>query len=244
MGKYYFVAQELAKRGIDCDLSWGEGYSFPDEDGPAETWEAAGKGKKQPERIAREQEFSSLYDAYMRPETPLTPYREQCLLDDLYSLLRKLNEDWVHYKAARYRTVFSGVDEDIALGIGCTYAYQQLIQDKAEGIYLEYALAHYLRIAQNKAIDHYFRAEFGRSMGKTAVSTQKLTDSGNSQTFVAYDPLKKLLIIQADSSTPPEAFLRLSDGGQIKIVFEKRENLFWAEIRELPEGEYEILLKK
>lgn len=86
-----------------------------------------------------------------------------------------------------------------------------------------------------------------RSGSRAGGGIRKLTDTGNSQTFVAYDPAKQLLVIQIDSAdceTEPCATILLPGGGEIEVSFEKRENLFWAEIPGLQEGEYEILLEK
>lgn len=87
-----------------------------------------------------------------------------------------------------------------------------------------------------------------RSIGKRpANATKKLTDSGNSQTFVAYDPNKKLLMIQIDSrdcESEPHAYILLPNGNKIEVAFEKREHLYWAEVQGLEDGEYELLLQK
>lgn len=168
MDKKTFAARELAKRGIGPDRSPAEdapgldesqAYDYTD---AGHSDEPAGGGVKDAKRIRLEQEFAQKYDAYMRPEKPLTPYREQLLLEDLFTLLRKLNQKWAELKARRYREVFSGVDEEIPLQIGCAYAYEKLVEDKQNGIYIDHALAHYLRVAQNRAIDLYFRKVFGR----------------------------------------------------------------------------------
>lgn len=87
-----------------------------------------------------------------------------------------------------------------------------------------------------------------RSIGKRpANATKKLTDSGNSQTFVAYDPSKKLLMIQIDSrdcESEPHASILLPNGNKVAVTFEKREHLFWAEVQGLEDGEYELVLEK
>jgi hypothetical protein len=86
-----------------------------------------------------------------------------------------------------------------------------------------------------------------RSLGKRTGAVKKLTDPDNSQTFVAYDAAKQLLMIQvdsADSPEPPKATIFLPEGGEIAVTFEKREHLFWAEIPGLPEGEYQIRMEK
>lgn len=81
---------------------------------------------------------------------------------------------------------------------------------------------------------------------KPASDTKKIIDTANHQTFVAYDPAQKLLVVQidaADRGTAPRAFVKWSDQ-MIEVELEKRENLFWGQVRDLPEGEYEILLEK
>lgn len=87
-----------------------------------------------------------------------------------------------------------------------------------------------------------------RSIGKRpANATRKLTDSGNSQTFVAYDPSKKLLMIQIDSrdcESEPHASILLPNGNKVEVTFEKREHLYWAEVQGLEDGEYELVLEK
>ena len=86
-----------------------------------------------------------------------------------------------------------------------------------------------------------------RSAARRAAPVKKLTDEANAKTFIAYDPSKKLLMIQVDASectAPPKAFLILPDGQQTGICFEKREDLFWAEVHDLEDGNYEITLEK
>lgn len=87
-----------------------------------------------------------------------------------------------------------------------------------------------------------------RSVGKhPANATKKLTDSGNSQTFVAYDPGKKLLMIQIDGTdceSEPHASVSLPNGEKLEVHFEKRAHLFWGEVQGIEEGEYELVLQK
>lgn len=86
-----------------------------------------------------------------------------------------------------------------------------------------------------------------RSAGGQASAARKLTDTGSARTFVAYDAAKKLLMIQVDSAAcgeAPRAYLRMPDGRQREIPFEKREDLFWAQVHGLEEGSYEIILEK
>lgn len=78
-------------------------------------------------------------------------------------------------------------------------------------------------------------------------TVKKLTDQQNSKNFAAYDPAKQLLMIQLDASeysNPPTAFLTLSDGTETEIHFERRGDIFWAEIAGLEEGTYELTLEK
>lgn len=78
-------------------------------------------------------------------------------------------------------------------------------------------------------------------------SVKKLTDQQNTKNFVAYDPDRRLLMIQLDASEhsePPTAFLTVSNGGETEIEFERRGDVFWAEVTELDEGNYELSLEK
>lgn len=180
MDKAFFAEQELAKRGIGPDWSYTEADSSPadeeedlflyeytdkehsDDATPSGKKRRTGTHAKDALRQQWEREFIQKYQQYMRPEQPLSKYAEQYLLEDLFVLLRNLNKKWVELKAARYRRLFFSVDEEIPLQIGCAFAYEKLMEDKQNGTYLEHALPHYLRVAQNKAIDLYFRKEFGR----------------------------------------------------------------------------------
>ena len=54
-------------------------------------------------------------------------------------------------------------------------------------------------------------------------------------------------MIQLDASeysNPPTAFLTLSDGTETEIHFERRGDIFWAEVTGLDEGNYELTLEK
>ncbi len=179
MSRQYFVEQEFRKRNIMPEWTdqnshgqnriWDdeEAYSYADaqyaqEEQDLESADRPGKRKKSPARLSREREFMALYEELLHPTKPRSARQEEYLLADLHCLLRNLNTGWAYRKAERYRALFPNVDEDMALAIGCEYAHSQLIEDHKNKVYYSYALAHYLRIAQNKAIDHYFRAEFGR----------------------------------------------------------------------------------
>lgn len=120
-------------------------------------------GRKSPERKRREEEFQALYNAYMNPSEKLSAFRVQCQQDDLFTLLCQLNSGWAHRKAAGYISAgFTRANAEDALYIGCYYAHSKLLEDKAVGYFIDYPVAHYLRLAQNKTIDDYFRKEFGR----------------------------------------------------------------------------------
>ncbi len=140
-----------------------------DEDDIPEEPAGAGKGKrkKSAERLSREAEFLALYEEYMHPTRKYSAYRTQCQLDDLYLLLYKLNKSWAYSKAKSYKLAgFGDADGDDALSTGCAPVYDMLKEDKATGNYCPYPIGHYLRIAQNKAIDDYFRKQFGRLPSK------------------------------------------------------------------------------
>lgn len=143
--------------------------------------EEKGKGcvKKSAERFNREKEFMELYEAYMHPEKPLSAFREQCLLDDLFEVLCKLNWSWTCRKAEKYKSaMFGGVDMEIALSVGCEYAYMLLKQHKAEGYYIEKPVGYYLKAARRKTIDKYFRDEFGRyTVPKNAPDQEEQPDN-------------------------------------------------------------------
>lgn len=175
MSKEFFVQQELTKRGIGTDWTYFE----PEVDAQTEYLddssvealvdeflqeedEQSTKGPKTPHRIQLEQEFMRLYKAYMQPEAPLSRYREQFLLEDLFVQLRKLNEQWVHNKTLRCQNIAPDLDAEMALQIGCSHAYEKMMEDKKNGRFVEHAVAYYSKIAHNKAIDHYFRKQLGR----------------------------------------------------------------------------------
>ena len=78
-------------------------------------------------------------------------------------------------------------------------------------------------------------------------AVKKLTDLQNTKNFVAYDPVKKLLMIQLDASEysdAPAASITLSDGTEAEIAFDRRGDIFWAEVTGLENGDYEITLEK
>lgn len=75
---------------------------------------------------------------------------------------------------------------------------------------------------------------------------QKIEDLENDQTFVEYDPERKLLTIQVDCADGevPRAFLRFADRTMTKVVFEKQAHLYTAQVSGLEEGDYELILEK
>lgn len=159
---------------VDLDKVDEDAFSYADEDHtdeddvPEEPVEKGkGKQKKSPERLSREAEFLALYEEYMHPTKQYSAYRIQCQLDDLYLLLYKLNKGWAYSKAKSYKMAgFGDADGDDALSTGCAPVYDMLKEDRATGNYCPYPIGHYLRIAQNKAIDDYFRKQFGRLPSK------------------------------------------------------------------------------
>lgn len=74
----------------------------------------------------------------------------------------------------------------------------------------------------------------------------KLEDDENSKTFVLYDPDAKKLMIQIDGryGNIPSAKLQRKDGYIYPVTFEKRGTIYWAEICDLEDGEYELILEK
>lgn len=84
-----------------------------------------------------------------------------------------------------------------------------------------------------------------RSTQEKAPNVQKLEDVDNSETFVAYDPTARVLVIQLDhaQSNVPAAFLVGADGNKQEITFEQREHLLWAEICGLEDGTYKIIFE-
>lgn len=85
-----------------------------------------------------------------------------------------------------------------------------------------------------------------RSTSSVGQSIEKLEDFDNSKTFVSYDPVKKLLAIQVDGKDGkvPSAKIKTPDGNVRSVSFEKRGSVYWAEVRNLEQGEYELILEK
>lgn len=78
------------------------------------------------------------------------------------------------------------------------------------------------------------------------VQKQRIEDIDNSQTFVEYEPEACLLTIQLDGrdSDASTGFLRFEDGTMRKIAFEKMGDLFCAQVRDIKNGEYYIILER
>lgn len=92
-----------------------------------------------------------------------------------------------------------------------------------------------------------FELAGARSAGENAPNVQTITDIDNSATFVAYDPETRRLIIQIDDQDITHelrAFLKYADGNMQNIRFEKRGNVFCAEVCGLDDGEYELIIEK
>lgn len=91
------------------------------------------------------------------------------------------------------------------------------------------------------------KALTGTRAGSKRTGAPKLTDARDRDTFVSYDPQRKLLVIQIrceDGDFVPRASVQLAQGDPIPVHFEKREDVFRAQITDLPEGEYRIILEK
>lgn len=87
----------------------------------------------------------------------------------------------------------------------------------------------------------------GARSSRSANEIHKLEDIDNSKTFIAFDPDKKVLVIQIDGNTAealPIVHLKMPDGSVRDISLEKKGSVLWAEVHNLPEGEYDIILKK
>lgn len=139
------------------DADWAEevGEDFFDD--------TVAQGLKHPERVAYEKKFLELYESYMHPPKPISAYRRQCQLEDLYVLLTKINRGWVASKCARYRSAgFHEADRDEATFSGGVDVCLILQKDQQDGNYSAYPVGHYLNITRHKIIDQYFRPKFKR----------------------------------------------------------------------------------
>lgn len=75
---------------------------------------------------------------------------------------------------------------------------------------------------------------------------KKLESIDNEKTFVAYDPVKKLLTVQIDACScaeAPQALLILPDGGSFPLCFEKHGSVFVARQTLPADGAYRLVLE-
>ena len=81
---------------------------------------------------------------------------------------------------------------------------------------------------------------------KETARTRVIEDLNNCRTFLEYDPEKRLLTIQVDGTdgAAPKGFLRFEDGTMGKIAFEEAAYLYRAQIGNLEDGEYRLILEK
>ena len=180
--EYDRAEEEEAVAAAEPEENWDEeAYAYTDEEhmeGEDLPEKTAGQDglQKSAERKAKEARFLELYEEFMRPTKTYSAFRIQCQTDDLYQLLYELNAGWAYRKAKSYRLAgFREAEGEYALSIGCAPLYDLLKQDRAQGNYCDYPIGHYLRIAQNKAIDDYFRHEFGRLSEKDKNSEEDPT---------------------------------------------------------------------
>lgn len=95
--------------------------------------------------------------------------------------------------------------------------------------------------------DKPFALAGARSGQDDRSNIQTMEDIDNSETFVSYDPESRKLVIQIDgreTSGMPKAYLQYADGSTQEIKFEKREHIYRAEVYDLPNGEYELIIEK
>lgn len=86
-----------------------------------------------------------------------------------------------------------------------------------------------------------------RALSVSESTATKLEDVDNSKTFIAYDSEKQLLVVQVDCSDISDhatVQLRSPDGTTNDIPLTKRGSVLWAEVSDLPDGKYDIILKK
>lgn len=87
----------------------------------------------------------------------------------------------------------------------------------------------------------------GARSTKAAGKVKKLEDVDNSQTFVAYDPDQRILVIQlacpADSKIP-SVQLKLPDGSLRDVELVQKGAYLMGEVDDLEEGDYQIILSK
>lgn len=72
-------------------------------------------------------------------------------------------------------------------------------------------------------------------------------EDNNSDSSISYDPATRTLLIQIDGhglSAAPRACLKYADGRRQDIVFNKQANIYCAEVHDLEDGEYQLILNK
>lgn len=95
--------------------------------------------------------------------------------------------------------------------------------------------------------DKPFALAGARSGQDDRSNIQTMEDIDNSETFVSYDPESRKLVIQIDgreTSGMPKAYIKHANGSTQEVKFEKREHIFWAEVYDLHNGEYELIIEK
>lgn len=86
-----------------------------------------------------------------------------------------------------------------------------------------------------------------RGISTPVSTTPKLEDIENSNTYIAYDPIRRALTIQIEPDAQgviPSAYLKFKDGTTREIHFETHGHFFRATVRDLTDGEYEVILEK
>lgn len=86
-----------------------------------------------------------------------------------------------------------------------------------------------------------------RSVSGQVVPVEMLEDLDNSSTFVAFEPSTRTLIIQVDireSKQYPEAYIKAPDGSLQSVFFTEHSGILRAEIADLDDAQYEIIMKK
>ena len=107
---------------------------------------------------------------------------------------------------------------------------EQLHQDTAEWVF-----------------DKPFALAGARSGQDDRSNIQTMEDIDNSETYVSYDPESRKLVIQIDGREAggmPKAYLRYSAGSTQEVKFETREHIYWGEVCNLCDGEYELIIEK
>lgn len=95
--------------------------------------------------------------------------------------------------------------------------------------------------------DKPFALAGARSGQNDRSNIQTMENIDNSETFVSYDPESRKLVIQIDGRETdgmPRAYLKYSDGSTQAIKLEKREHIYWGEVCNLRDGEYELIIEK